>query len=281
MKKRLAILLLSVMVLTCALTALSAAAASYTDALDLLPASEEIIKVNGGVPVYELKDGKLSLTRDGADNIAWPSIVYEVNQEADLSKTPYLHMNFETSGEGDRGVNGFLYYSVDNGEEQSAQLSDAGGNGIDDFRDSADMMVNLANYLGINGTIYIHRIALSVYGGMGETIVWNTLALASSGEGGDEPAPEESSEEPEESSEDPAVEESSEDDTSSAEPAESTPAESSTAPETTSEAASETSSDASSEETSDSSGTLAIILVVIAVVAVVAVVVIVIVKKKK
>lgn len=280
MKKRLAILLLSALVLTCVFTSLSVGAATYTDTVNLLPASQDDIKVNGGVPLYELKDGKLALTRDGADDIAWPSVVYEVNQEVDMSKTPYLHMSFETSGAGDRGVNGFIFYSIGDGEEASAQLSDAGGNGIDDFRDTADMYVDLAKYIGTNEKIYIHRITLSVYGGMGETIVWNALALASAGEGTDEPS-EESSEEPEESS---VVEESSEEtpsaEASSEAPAESTPAESSAAPATSEAVSSEAPSEAS-DEPADGIGTLGIVLIVVGCVAVVACVVVIIVKKKK
>ena len=300
MKKRLAMLLVAVFALTCAFTALSASAASYTDQIDLLPAEDEI-KVNGGVPLYELKDGKLYLTRDGADNIAWPSIIYEVNLEVDLSETPYLHMNFETSGVGDRGVNGHINYSIGDGEVVSAQLSAIGANNvdaIDDYRDSADVIADLAKFLGTNETIYIHSIDLSVYGGMGETIVWNTLALASSGEGTDEPS-EEPSEEPsdeptseepsdepsEEPSEEPSAEPTSDEsaasgtndpssDKTDGDPSESKPTDSSKPANDAGD------SSAPADESSDSNLWL-IIGIVAAVVVIGAVVVVVIIKKKK
>ena len=191
MKRTLALLLVAIMAITCTLAALSVSAeVVYKDVVNLLPASESAIQVNGGVPLYSLKDGKLTLTRDGADSIAWPSIVYDVNKEVDLDETPYLHMNFETSGEGDRGVNGFIFYNVNNGDEESVQLSAIGGNGVDDFRDTDEMYIDLAEYLGISGKINIVKITLSVYGGMGETIVWNALALAAE-DTLEEPQPEE------------------------------------------------------------------------------------------
>ena len=191
MKRTLALLLVAVMAITCTLAALSVSAeVAYKDVVNLLPASESAIQIYGGIPTYSLKDGKLSLTRSEESPIAWPSIVYDVNKEVDLDETPYLHMSFETSGEGDRGVNGFIYYNVNNGDEESVQLSAIGGNGVDDFRDTDDMYIDLAEYLGISGKVNIVKITLSVYGGVGETIIWNALALAAE-DTVEEPQPEE------------------------------------------------------------------------------------------
>lgn len=183
MKRTLALLLVAIMAITCSLAALSVSADEtvYTDKVNLLPANESEISIAGGTPIYTLSEGKLSLTRAEESSVAWPSVKYTVNKEVDLTATPFLHMNFETSGVGDRGVNGHIHYTVDGGDEVEVQLSAIGGNGVDDFRDTADMYIDLADYLDITGKITITYIDLSVYGGIGETITWNALALAKEG----------------------------------------------------------------------------------------------------
>ena len=187
MKKLLALLLVVVMVVPSAIGALAVLAEEapvYTDVLNLLPQSEAEIRINGGVPTYSLSDGKLALTVSPESPIAWPSIVYDVNKEVDLAETPYLHLDFETSGVGDRGVNGIIYYKVvgvDDASEVSKQLSDIAGRGADDFRDTSDLYLDFAKYLGITEKIVITRVQLSVYGGAGETIYWNALAFAKEG----------------------------------------------------------------------------------------------------
>lgn len=204
MKRTLALLLVAVFAITCAIAALSVSAETpvYTDKVNLLPANQSDIRINGGTPGYELKDGKLSISRTAESNVAWPSIVYDVNVDLDLAKTPYLHMSFETSGEGDRGVNGHIYLKDADGNQVGLQISAMGGNGIDDFRDTDDMYIkiDLAKFIkehienmransdpeydvtfNTTGKITITNIDLSVYGGVGETITWNALALAKEG----------------------------------------------------------------------------------------------------
>lgn len=309
MKKRLAILLLAALILTCAISALSASAATYTDKINLMPASKDDIAIAGGTPLYSINDGSLSLTVSPESSIAWPSVEYLIDMDLDLSKTPYLHMNFETSGAGDRGVNGHLVLADANGNEFPFQLSMLSGNSVDDFRDTADLYIKIdlakaiEGYIAyfvslgeaapevnfdVTGKLTLVKVDLSVYGGPNETIVWNTLALASSGDGTDEPSDEPSEESP---SEEPSEAESSEvapsGEASTAEPSSEAPAESSTpsassAAPVTSANASTDASDASSEAPagSDGIGTLGIVLIVVGCVAVVAAVAVVILKKK-
>lgn len=284
MKKRLAILLLFVFVLFCAVTALSAGAATYVDEVDLLPKTVDVIRQNSseqnGIVEFALVEGGLSLTRAAESQIYWPSIRYDVQEEIDLSKTPYLHLTFTCSAEGEnlgRGINGHVFYTVDGGEEQDGWFSQIAGREADDFRGSADMYYDFTKVANTTGKITVTSVVLSIYGDAGETVVWNAIAFASDSESGDEPAPgdtssEASAEEPEETSSEASAEESAE--ASSVDSGVS-----SEAPAETSGAASEASDDAA--PASDGIGTLGIVLIVVGCVAVVAVVAIVIVKKKK
>lgn len=286
MKKRLAILLFSVLVLTCAIPALAASAATFTDVVNLLPESTDGIEQNdpNGTATFALTDDGLVLTRAAESQIYWPSIKYEVLEEVDLSKTPYLHLQFTCSSEGEnegRGVNGHVMYTVDGGEEQDGWFSEIGGRDVNDYRGSTDAYFDFTKVANTTGKITVTRIILSIYGEAGETVVWNALAFASASDGNDEP--EESSEEP---SEEPSEAESTPEESSAAEPsseasseepAESTPSVSSQAPETT--LSSEATSDAPSE--AEGLGTLAIVLIVVGCVAVAAAVVVIVIKRKK
>lgn len=203
MKKTLALLLVAIMAISCTLVALTVSAEEpvYTDKVNLLPASEKDISSDTKAG-YKLADGKLSLTRTEDSTVAWPSIVYSTNIELDLAKTPYLHMSFETSGEGDRGVNGHLNITDSKGDEFAFQLSMLAGDSVNDFRDTderyvkIDLAAAIKGYIeyikslgepepevdfDVTGKLTITSIDLSVYGGVGETIVWNTLALAKEG----------------------------------------------------------------------------------------------------
>ena len=205
MKKTLALLLVAALAITCIVATLSVSAEGtvYTDKVNLMPTSVDGIRDNQGGPGYALENGKLSITRTADSTVAWPSLIYDVNVEVDLTATPYLHMSFETSGVGDRGVNGHIMLKDANGDELDLQLSAIGGQGVNDFRDTAEIYPNLVDYIGeylqaegnedvvfdVSGKITVTSIILSVYGGVDETIYWNTLALAK--EGADEPEPEE------------------------------------------------------------------------------------------
>ena len=151
MKKLLAMLLVAVMVVPFAIGALTVSAADdvvYTDVVDLLPQSEDGISSDTKAG-YSLADGRLSLSRTADSTVAWPSIVYDVNKEVDLAETPYLHMSFETSGVGDRGVNGNIYYKVAgvaDASEVAVQLSAISGNGANDYRDTSDLYLDFAEY---------------------------------------------------------------------------------------------------------------------------------------
>lgn len=280
MKKRLAILLLSALALTCAFTVLSVSAETYTDKINLLPESTDVIVQNdaNGTAEFSLSDGKLTLTRAAESQVYWPSIRYEVLKEVNLTTTPYLHLSFTCSSEGEydgRGVNGHVFYTVDGGEEQDGWFSEIAGRDVDDFRGSADLYFDFAKVAKTTGKITVTKVVLSIYGEAGETVVWNALAFAS-----DSNSPEES-EESEESSEASEPEESSAEETTSDDTTTDAVAEESTE-STSSEASTSSVADAtSSEESSDGAGTLTIVLIAALGVAVVAAVVIIIVKRKK
>ena len=208
MKRTLALLLVAVMAITCTVAALSVSAEGdnvYTDKVNLLPNSETKISSDTKAG-YSLADGRLSLTRTADSTVAWPSIKYDMAVELDLAKTPYLHMSFETSGEGDRGVNGHIDIADANDNVFQFQLSMLSGNSVDDFRDTDELYIKIdlakaiedyiAYYVGrgepapevnfdTTGKLTIVGIELSVYGGVDETIYWNILALAK--EGADDP----------------------------------------------------------------------------------------------
>lgn len=191
MKRTLALLLVAIMAITCTLAALSVSAEGtvYTDKINLLPASVDVIEVNGGEPTYSIAaDGSLTLQKVTGTALNWPSIGYDLNVEVDLSLTPYLHMSFENEVGPDRdnrGVNGVIHYTVDGSlETQEAQLSKIGGNDVNDFRDTADMYCNLSEFLGNTGKITIVRITLSVLGDE-SPITWKALAMAKEGAGED------------------------------------------------------------------------------------------------
>ena len=186
MKRTLALLLVAVMAIACTLAVLTVSAEGpvYTDKVNLLPASVNDIAINGGELTYSIAaDGSLTLEKVAGTALNWPSIVYNVNKEVDLSATPYLHMSF-INEEGpeyeNRGVNGLIYYTVDGGEEQSAQISAVGGNDVDDFRDTAEMYCDFAKFVGVNGKITVTRIVLSVLGDE-SPITWKALAFAKEG----------------------------------------------------------------------------------------------------
>ncbi|MCH5183072.1 MAG: hypothetical protein J1E00_02760 [Oscillospiraceae bacterium] len=204
MKRTLALLLVAIMAITCTVAALSVSAEGdtvYTDKVNLLPNSETKISSDTKAG-YSLADGRLSLTRTADSTVAWPSIKYDMAVELDLAETPYLHMSFETSGEGDRGVNGHLDIADANDNVFQFQLSMLAGNSVDDFRDTDELYIKIdlakaiedyiAYYVGrgeaapevnfdTTGKLTLVGIELSVYGGVGETIVWNALALAKEG----------------------------------------------------------------------------------------------------
>ena len=194
----------------------------YEDTVSLLPEAESQISVNQGNIDYTVNEnGSLTIARGQEGDLAWPSIYIDVNKQADLSDSPYLHMDFTCA----RGcANGFLYYTVDDGTERSVQLSQLGNGTVNDFTSDQHLYINLAEKLGITGTITVTRVLLSVYGNPGDALTWNNLAIAKMVKEA-QPAPpsepddpsEDPNESTEEPSEDPAEESSGE---SAGEPAE-------------------------------------------------------------
>ena len=171
--------------------------AEYEDMVDLLPEEESQISRNQGIADYTVNEnGTLKLSRALEDTLFWPSVIYPVNKEVDLSESPYLHMDLSYLG---GSANGHLYYTVDGGAEQYVQLSQLGNGTVDDFTTDQHLYINLAEKLNLTGKITITRVLLSVYGAPGDTLIWNNLAMAKLVKEA-QPAPEVS--EPEEESSD-------------------------------------------------------------------------------
>lgn len=151
--------------------------AVYEDVVSLLPTDESLIsRVAGGVADYSVDtDGSLHLSRAQEDTLSWPSIDIQVNKEVDLAETPYLHVVFTCDG---GSANGFLYYTIDGGAEQSVQLSDLLTGTVNDFTSGQKLYFPLENKLGTTGKLTVTHVSLSVYGAPGNSLHWTSLAFS-------------------------------------------------------------------------------------------------------
>ncbi len=154
----------------------SPAAPRYADETSLLPTSlSQITNAEGKVEYVHEQVGSLVMARSAESDIAWPSVKVTSGQTIDLHKTPYLHLNMTTSG---GSANGFLHYTDAHGNQGSVRLSELVNGTTADFDTDLDVTVDLASYIKNGGTITIDYYTLSVYGVVGASIKWNTIATA-------------------------------------------------------------------------------------------------------
>lgn len=148
----------------------------YEDTHNLLPTDASQISANQGKADAVINnDGTLTISRAADDTLSWPSVAVAVNKEINLAETPYLHLAMSPSG---GCANGYIFYRLGNGGEESVQLSTAVNGDVYDFTSPLKTYVNLANVLGTTETVTITKITLSVYGNRGDAVTWKTLAMA-------------------------------------------------------------------------------------------------------
>lgn len=146
------------------------------DDTSLLPTSlSQITNAEGKVEYVHEQIGSLVMARSAESDIAWPSVKVTSGKSIDLHKTPYLHLKMTTNG---GSANGFLHYTDVYGNQGSVRLSELVNGTTADFDSNLDVTVDLASYIKTGGTITLDYYTLSVYGVVGASITWNTLATA-------------------------------------------------------------------------------------------------------
>lgn len=142
----------------------------------LMPDSAEKITAAQGVAGVEYhEDGAFTLTRDEKSSIAWPSVRVEVGKEIDLAKTPLLFLRVNMDG---GAANGHLYYTTSSGVSGSVQLSQLVNGTVNDFSSDIKVYADLAAHLGTDEVITVQYLTLSVYGGIGDSILWKEIIPA-------------------------------------------------------------------------------------------------------
>ena len=158
-----------------------AAPARYNDKISLLPTSlDQITNAEGKVEYVLEQVGSLVLSRAADSDIAWPSVKVTCGKTVDLHETPYLHLQMSTGG---GSANGFLYYTDAHGNSGSVRLSELVDGTANYFAADIDTYVDLASHIGCGGTVTIDSYTLSVYGVVGDTVKWSSLAFAEEAEG--------------------------------------------------------------------------------------------------
>ncbi len=148
---------------------------AYEQIASLLPASADAVTPDLGVADVTLnEDGSLTLTRAAASDIDWPSVAYALDQEVDLSANPYLHLKMTPDG---GTANGYLFYTDEEGQEHSVQISQMVYGSETDIDRAIDEYLNLSDKLGSTGKIRLTKITLSVYGDAGRALTWNDISL--------------------------------------------------------------------------------------------------------
>ena len=150
----------------------------YRDTENLLPATQDqdAVAQAGGIVDYAFNsDGSFTIARAAASDIAWPSVRVTINKTVNLNETPYLHLKMTTAG---GAANGHLYYTKSNGTTGYKQLSAMVKGTNVDFTENLDTYIDLREALDVTGTITLTSYTLSVYGGVGAELTWNTYALA-------------------------------------------------------------------------------------------------------
>lgn len=153
----------------------------YADKTSLLPTDLNLITNAEGKADYVLeKVGSLVLSRAADSEIAWPSVQVTSGKTIDLHETPYLHLKMSTNG---GSANGFLHYTDAHGNSGSVRLSALVDGTANDFAADIDTYVDLASHIQCGGTITIDSYTLSVYGEVGDSIKWSSLAFAAEVQG--------------------------------------------------------------------------------------------------
>ena len=145
----------------------------YIDKTSLLPTALSQVSRNDGYAAYAISGNHLTITRDAADTLMWPSVKVTCNKAISLADTPYLHLSVTPKDGYANGVINFRYMNGTTGSVQISQLV----NGTEmDFGTPIDMYVDLSKYLGSTATVTITDYTLSVYGNVGASVTWNAFA---------------------------------------------------------------------------------------------------------
>ncbi len=149
------------------------------DVNSFLPDDTASIAANDGIANATInRDGSLTLERDAASAIAWPSVKITCETPILLRETPYLHLKLDIPDDAVHGyLNGFLYFTTPNGQV-SVQLSELYGNGVNDFVTDADVYVDLRDYCLTGSEITLRYYTLSVYGVAGDRVTLTTFGTA-------------------------------------------------------------------------------------------------------